>query len=120
TAAELSALEPAVSQRDWVGAVRYLERRADDARLTVSTILAADRLGAQTLNYAEVEGLLKANGRLVGVAVRDRLAGTSFELVARVVVAAAGVWNDGVRALDAPGLDPSVRPNKGIHVIVPL
>jgi glycerol-3-phosphate dehydrogenase len=116
---ELALAEPAVSQRDWVGAVRYYERRADDARLTLTTILSAGRQGALTLNYAEVQGLLKSQGRVVGVAVRDLLAGTTFEVRARVVVAAAGVWNDAVRRLDETGLAPSVRPNKGIHVIVP-
>src|SRR5262249_1687067 len=67
SASELARLEPPISQQDWVGAVRYVERCADDARLTLSTILAAARLGAQTLNYAEVEGLLKARGGLAGV-----------------------------------------------------
>jgi len=45
--------------------------------------------------------------------------GARFEVHASVVIAAAGVWNDRLRALDQAGLPPTVRPNKGIHVIVP-
>jgi glycerol-3-phosphate dehydrogenase len=119
TAEELAQAEPAVSRADLVGAVRYYERRADDARLTLSTIQSAMRHGALALNHAEVLGLLKSQGRAAGVTVRDQVSGQVLEVRGRQVVSAAGVWNDDVRGLDEGGAAPSVRPNKGIHVIVP-
>jgi glycerol-3-phosphate dehydrogenase len=119
SAAELAQAEPTVSQKDIVGAVRYYERRADDARLTLATIQSACRQGALALNYAEVQGLLNTQGQVAGVAVRDQISGAALEVRARQVVNASGVWNDAVRSLDEAGLAPSVRPNKGIHVIVP-
>lgn len=117
--AQLTQVEPAIRRAGCLGAARYYERRVDDARLTLSTVLAARGHGALALNYAAVEGLLKSNGRLAGVAVRDQLTGETFEVRARLVVNASGAWNDQVRGLDAPGQAPGVRPNKGIHVIVP-
>ena len=50
---------------------------------------------------------------------RDQVCGATLEVRARQVVNATGVWNDAVKGLDEAGLAPSVRPNKGIHVIVP-
>ncbi|HLB45989.1 MAG TPA: glycerol-3-phosphate dehydrogenase/oxidase [Anaerolineales bacterium] len=119
TAQQLAQAEPAVSQRDWVGAVRYYERATDDARLTLSTILSAGHSGAVALNYAEVQGLLKFQGRVAGVGARDQLSGETFEVKSALVVNATGAWTDAVKSLDEAGLAPSVRPNKGIHVIVP-
>ena len=111
--AQLTQVEPAIRRAGCLGAARYYERRVDDARLTLSTVLAARGHGALALNYAAVEGLLKSNGRLAGVAVRDQLTGETFEVRARLVVNASGAWNDQVRGLDAPGQAPGVRPNKG-------
>jgi len=48
--------------------------------------------------------------------VRDRLAGTAFELRAHVVVNATGVWLDGLRT---PRPSPTIRPTKGIHIFLP-
>ena len=119
SAEELARAEPAVSQTDWVGAVRYYERRADDARLTLTTIQSAIRHGALALNYAEAQGLLKLQGQAAGIVVRDQISGATLEVRASHVVNASGVWNDAVKSLDEAGLARSVRPNKGIHVIVP-
>jgi glycerol-3-phosphate dehydrogenase len=42
-----------------------------------------------------------------------------FDISARVVVNAAGVWSDQVRALDEHRDPHSIRPAKGIHITVP-
>ncbi len=118
-AQQLAQAEPAISQRNWVGAVRYWERATDDARLTLGTIRSAGQHGALALNYAEAQSLLKSQGRVAGVSVCDRLSGETFEVRAAAVVNATGAWNDAIKSLDEDGAAPSVRPNKGIHVIVP-
>ena len=45
--------------------------------------------------------------------------GEPFDISARVVVNAAGVWSDEVRALDEHRNPHSIRPAKGIHITVP-
>lgn len=116
---QLKRDEPHVSLRHGRDAIRYWERTADDARLTLATLQAAGDHGAITLNYAGVVGLLKSRGRVAGVGVRDGLSGETFEVRAERVVNAAGPWSDAVRSLDEAGAAPGVRPNKGIHVAVP-
>jgi glycerol-3-phosphate dehydrogenase len=114
----LAELEPSVAPGA-ITAVRYYEAVADDARLTLATILAAERLGALVLNYVTVEALLKVAGHVAGAAVRDALTGHTFEVQARVVVNATGPWNPLVQKLDRPGAKATMHPSKGIHLIVP-
>jgi glycerol-3-phosphate dehydrogenase len=119
TTHQLAAAEPALSQQQLVGAMRYHEQITDDARLTLATIRSAWQQGAVALNYAEVQGLLKRQGRIVGATIYDRLSGSTVEVQAKAVVNATGPWNDTLRRLDEADPTPTVRPNKGIHLVVP-
>jgi glycerol-3-phosphate dehydrogenase len=93
----------------------YYDAQADDARLTLTLARTAADHGAVVANHCAVTALAKdATGRVTGAVLED---GT--EVRAAVVVNAAGVWVDDVRAL-AEGTNPdSIRPAKGIHITVP-
>ena len=99
----------------------YYDARTDDARLTLELVRTAvlDH-GAVAANHIGVTGLIKEIGlnngasRAAGVTLTD---GTAVR--ADVVVNAAGVWADDVRALDEGTHPDSIRPAKGIHVTVP-
>ena len=119
TARQLTAAEPGLSHQGLVGAMRYHEQVADDARLTLTTIRSAWQHGAVVLNYAEVQDFLKRQGQIVGAVVQDCLTNSTVEIQAQVVVNATGPWNDAVRRLDETAPLPTVRPNKGIHLVVP-
>jgi glycerol-3-phosphate dehydrogenase len=101
----------------------YFDARADDARLTLALArTAALEFGAALANYAQVVRLTSAaDGSVAGAVVRPVPGGNEdeFEVRARVLVNATGVWADEVRTLDE-GADPhALRPAKGIHVTVP-
>jgi glycerol-3-phosphate dehydrogenase len=92
----------------------YGDAATDDARLVLRVIadgLAAGRGRAEALSYCRVERLLRAAGRVAGVAVVDLPSGRSAELRARVVVNATGVWADRLR--ERP---PLLRPLRGSHL----
>ena len=101
----------------------YYDARADDARLTLSLLrTAVDGYGAAAANYAEVVGFLRDdNGTVTGAEVRDleNPRAAPFEIRARSVVNATGVWTDRVRALGQTDPTSSLRPAKGVHVTVP-
>ncbi len=100
------------------GAYLYYDCRTDDARLTLTIALTAATHGAVCANDARVTALLKdEGGRAIGAQVEAD--GASVDVRAAVVVNAAGVWADDVRALDEAGHPHSLRPAKGIHVTVP-
>jgi glycerol-3-phosphate dehydrogenase len=113
-----AALRHLPSLRDdrLVAAFVYYDARTDDARLTLAIVrTAALDYGAVASNYLGAVALTKdATGRVTGAELTD---GTIVR--ARVVVNAAGVWSDDVRALDEDEHPDSLRPAKGIHVTVP-
>jgi glycerol-3-phosphate dehydrogenase len=105
-----------------VAGFMYFDARADDARLTLAIIRSAVcGFGAAAANYASADQLLRdGDGRVHGALVRDlEAAEPAFEVRAEMVVNAAGVWTDRVRALGRPGMPSSIRPAKGVHVTVP-
>lgn len=107
------------------GGYLYYDAKADDARLTLGIVRTAvlDH-GAVAANGVSLVGLREdADGVVTGaeVEVVDPPEGTDarFTVDASVVVNAAGVWSDDVRAY-AEGTHPgSIRPAKGVHITVP-
>lgn len=103
------------------GGVQYFDGQFDDARLAVCLAASAWDHGATLLNYAGVSGLLRAGGAgtpVAGVVARDRESGHEFELPARVVVNATGVFCDSVRRMADPGAAALVAPSQGAHIVL--
>jgi len=100
------------------GAYLYYDAQTDDARLTLTIVRTAAEHGAVIANRTGLIGLVKDTaGRVRGATVVAD--GKEMEISARVVVNAAGVWADDVRALDESTHPDSIRPAKGIHITVP-
>lgn len=108
---------PSLARDRLAGAYVYYDAQVDDARLTLTIARTAAAHGAAISNHAAVRGLLKDGDRVVGARVDAD--GQELEVRARVVVNAAGVWSDDVRALDEGKHPASIRPAKGIHIAVP-
>ena len=109
--------EPILGRQGLLGAARFYDARADDARLTMLIARAAHIEGAVVANYAEAAGLRIAEGKVRGALIRDRLTGKEIEAQARVVINAAGVWVDNVRQQDQHYKGAMTRPTKGIHLV---
>jgi glycerol-3-phosphate dehydrogenase len=110
---------PTLPEGRLAGAYLYYDAAADDARLTLTLArTAALRHGAVMANHTTVVELLHdTSGAVRGALVEAD--GERFEVRARAVVNAAGVWSDDVRALDEGTHPDSIRPAKGIHITVP-
>ena len=107
-------------QRERLGsAYVYYYAMADDARICVALARTAISHGAVISNYTAVCKILHDdNGATCGVQVTTHDAET-FDVKARIVINAAGVWSDEVLTTDL-GYDPdSIRPAKGVHLTVP-
>ncbi len=116
---EVERREPLVAGRGLVGIGRYYDAQVNDARLTLLTAKDAHRRGALLVNHARVVGLLHAQGRVAGAQVVDESSGRQFEVQARVVVNATGIWVDEINRLERPEQPALVRPTKGIHLLIP-
>jgi glycerol-3-phosphate dehydrogenase len=115
-AAEALAHFPGLRTDRLAAAFLYWDAQVDDARLTLGVARTAAAYGAVLANYAAVTELLETDGRVAGVRLAD-----GPEVRARVVVNATGVWTEEVARLgpvDSAG-PLSIRPAKGIHVVVP-
>jgi glycerol-3-phosphate dehydrogenase len=102
-----------------VGAVRYYDAQADDARHTLTLVRTAARYGALVRSSTEVVELLREGDRVVGAILRDTETGEQVRTRAQVVVNATGVWTDDVQRLAGGRGRFRVRASKGVHIVVP-
>jgi len=97
----------------------YFDAGADDARLALTVARTAADRGAVVANRCAVVDITvdSTNGSATGAVVEAD--GARFEVAARCIVNAAGVWADEVRSLDETEHPDSIRPAKGVHITVP-
>lgn len=118
SASETAAALPGLQQDGLVGGIAYMDARFDDARLAIALMRTVFDLGGMAINNLPVTALRHAGGRIDGVGARDDETGEAFEIAARVVINAAGVWGDEVRQLDDASARPQLAPSQGVHVVV--
>ncbi|WP_205697173.1 glycerol-3-phosphate dehydrogenase/oxidase [Conexibacter sp. SYSU D00693] len=108
SAHEARALVPGLRTGTLRGALLQWDGRLeDDARLVVAVARTAEALGARVVTRARVTAL---HGD--GAAAVDELTGTAFQVRARHVVNATGVWAQSL----AP--DVQLRPSRGAHLVL--
>jgi glycerol-3-phosphate dehydrogenase len=96
----------------------YYDATVDDARLVLAVARTAAAHGAAVANRCRVVSFdHNVGGRVVGARV-DTGAG-EITVSATVVVNAAGVWADEIRALEHGAAAATIRPAKGIHITLP-
>lgn len=101
------------------GSVLYYDGQFNDARMNITLILSAMREGAVALNYVRAENLLKQNGMVAGAVVKDEKTGQSFNISAKAVINATGIYADSIRKMDEPNAHDIMVPSQGSHIILP-
>lgn len=110
---------PTIRQDGLRGGVMYHDGQFDDARLLIHLLMTAAEHGATVLNYAGVVGLLKDDAGFVkGVVAVDGESGERFEVEARAVVNATGIFADEVRRLADGAVKGMIAPSQGIHLVL--
>ncbi|MGP3971666.1 glycerol-3-phosphate dehydrogenase/oxidase [Streptomyces sp. 6N223] len=111
---------PALRKDALVGALQYYDGQVDDARFVATLVRTAVGYGALAANRARVGEFLREGERVVGVRVTDlERDGGTYEVRAKQVVNATGVWTDDTQAMIAERGQFHVRASKGIHLVVP-
>ncbi|TVR51206.1 MAG: glycerol-3-phosphate dehydrogenase/oxidase [Puniceicoccaceae bacterium] len=116
---ETLELLPTIETANLTGGVIYHDGQFDDARLAVNLARTAENLGATVVNYCRCAGLVKEGGAVAGVRVKDLESGAEFEVPARAVINATGVFVDDLRRYDEPEVKPLVTVSQGIHLVLP-
>ncbi|HET6210276.1 MAG TPA: glycerol-3-phosphate dehydrogenase/oxidase, partial [Jatrophihabitans sp.] len=101
------------------GAVQYWDAQVDDARHTLAVVRTAVSFGALAANRTRVIGLLRVGERVTGARVIDLETGAEFEVRAKQVINATGVWTDQTQQLADTRGQFHVRASKGVHLVVP-
>lgn len=115
---EVLAHAPTLDPEGLKGGVIYHDGQFDDARLAVNLAQTAAEQGALVLNYCNVIGLLKVNGKICGVRIEDSIDHQEIEVQGKVVINATGVFSDKIQQMDEPGRAETISPSQGIHVVL--
>src|SRR4051812_19692760 len=110
---------PALRKDALVGALQYYDAQMDDARYVANLVRTAVSYGAHAANRARVTGFLREGERVVGARVQDVEGDGEYEVRAKQVVNATGVWTDDTQAKVGERGQFHVRASKGIHLVVP-
>lgn len=103
-----------------IGAIEFYDARVDDARLVINLVRSAVRYGATAASRTAVVGLVqRSDGQVTGARVRDLETGREFEVRAKAVIAATGVWTEATQQLARTDKGLKVLASKGIHIVVP-
>ncbi|WP_033342645.1 glycerol-3-phosphate dehydrogenase/oxidase [Catenuloplanes japonicus] len=109
----------ALKKDSLVGALQYSDAQIDDARHTMFLVRTAAAYGAHVASRTRVVGFLREGARVTGVRVRDLEYDRTFDIRARQVINATGVWTDETQGLVGERGQFHVRASKGIHLVVP-
>ena len=107
-------LEPSVNP-DLIGAVRVPDGSVDPFRLTMSNALDAKMHDADLLTQHEIIGILREQGRVVGVKLLNHLNQEKIEFYGKFVVNAGGIW--GQRIANFADVKINMFPAKGALLI---
>jgi len=115
---ETLELAPTLDPEGLRGGVLYHDGQFDDARLAIHLAMTAADHGAVLINYMSVEGLLKANKKVCGLAIKDMIDGKEFEVKAKAVINATGIFTDSILKLDDQKSETLITLSQGIHIVL--
>ncbi|WP_174774753.1 glycerol-3-phosphate dehydrogenase/oxidase [Cryobacterium sp. HLT2-28] len=116
---QVKGLLPSLNTDAIVGGITYYDAQVDDALYVASLVRTASFYGAHAASRVRVEGFIKVGERVVGVHAHDLQTGERFEVRAKQVVNATGVWTDDTQRMVGERGTFKVRASKGIHLVVP-
>lgn len=116
---ETIALIPTIEQQGLLRGVSYFDGQFDDSRMAVNLAQTLFDQGGLALNYMKVTGLLRNGSLVCGAHVRDEETGAEYDIRAKAVINATGVFCDELRRMDEPGAKGIIAASQGAHVVLP-
>ena len=110
---------PGIRREGLRGGILYHDGQFDDSRYAIALLRTLQDLGGTAINYVEAVGLLESGGKICGIKARDAETGSEFELKAKSVVNACGVFVEGTLSMDHQKHDQLVAVSQGTHFVLP-
>jgi glycerol-3-phosphate dehydrogenase len=106
------------------GGILYHDGQFDDSRYAIALLRTLQDLGGTAINYVEAVGLLHsggnaASGKITGIQAKDREDGAAFDLQAKVVINACGVFSEDAVAMDRGVHESLLAVSQGTHFVLP-
>ena len=112
-------LLPGIVSQGLRGGVLYHDGQFDDARYAISLLRTLEDLGGTAINYVEATGLLQTEYKTAGIHARDVETGTAFDVRAKAVVNATGVFAEELLAPEGKTPGSLLAVSQGTHVVLP-
>ncbi len=109
---------PTISSEKLKGGILYYDGQFDDSRLAINLAKTCAEKGGTLVNYMKVTDLLKTGETVTGVKAVDVLNGKKFEIKAKAVINATGVFTDNILKMDDLDSQSIITPSQGIHIVV--
>jgi glycerol-3-phosphate dehydrogenase len=91
----------------------------DDARLAINLAQTCVENDGVAVNYCKVLSLIKDDdNNISGATFIDKETRKIYNVKAKVVVNATGIFADDIMQMDAPGARSIIRPSQGIHLVL--
>jgi glycerol-3-phosphate dehydrogenase len=113
------SLSPGIKPDNLVGALTFYDAQVDDSRHTLELVRTAAARGADVCSALKVVGLTTTDGAVTGVQLHDLESDRAFDVSARQVINATGVWSNEIQAMAGGRPTFSVQASKGVHLLVP-
>ena len=114
---ETLSLAPALPAEGLTGGCLYYDAVINDSRWTMEVLKDGVAHDGVANNYAPVTQLLVDNNHVAGARICDELSGCDYDVRARIVVNATGIFSDQIRQLDGVKEAKPQRFSKGTHLV---
>jgi glycerol-3-phosphate dehydrogenase len=109
---------PGIKTEGLLGGVLYHDGQFDDSRLAVNLAQSILENGGAAINYMKVTGLLKsADENINGVVIKDEESGNIYNIKAKAVVNATGVFVDDILHMDNASGKKTICVSQGVHLV---
>ncbi len=115
---ETLELTPALNSTGLMGCGLYYDAQANDARLVLENILAAESARAYCFNYCQVTQIDRTPNE-IRIFYHDDRSSEAGVITAACLVNASGPWAGQIAKLISDNALQLVRPTRGTHIVVP-
>jgi glycerol-3-phosphate dehydrogenase len=109
---------PNVNQDELNGGIIYHDGQFDDARMAISLAHTIEENGGTVINYLKWDSFIYEKNMVSGIKVTDQITQSSFEVKAKIVVNATGVFAEKIMRADEPKVKLKIKPSQGVHLVL--
>ncbi len=109
---------PNVNQDELNGGIIYHDGQFDDARMAISLGHTIEKNGGTVMNYLKWDSFSYENDIVSGIKATDQITNITYELKAKVIVNATGVFAEKIMRTDDPESKIRIKPSQGVHLVL--